>query len=208
MKHEWRKLEKSYYSPGANPSAIEIPAFTFFAVEGAGNPNGEAFMEVVEILYAAAYSARMMPKKGYTPEGYYEYTVYPLEGVWDLDEEGRKLERLDKDRLVYTLMIRQPDFVTEEIFERVKDAVAAKLGTESAGRLLYVREEEGFCVQCLHKGSYDSEPETFSRMESYAEANGWKRAEKTHREIYLSDARRVTEDKLLTVLRFKASTGM
>lgn len=205
MKHEWRKQEKNFYVPGTSPIAIDVPAFTFFAVEGTGNPNGEAFKEVVEILYAAAYAARMMPKKGFTPEGYYEYTVYPLEGVWDLDEEGRKLDRLDKDRLVYTLMIRQPDFVTRDVYERVKDAVTAKLGAESANRLRYEREEEGFCVQCLHQGSYDSEPETFARMEAYAEANGWKRSELTHREIYLSDARKVTEDKLRTVLRFRAS---
>ena len=51
------------------------------------------------------YAIRMMPKQGYTPEGYFEYTVYPLEGLWDLTDEGRKLlDILDKDELLYTIM--------------------------------------------------------------------------------------------------------
>ena len=88
----------------------------YFTIEGKGNPNKEGFQTDVEALYSLSYAIRMMPKKGITPEGYVEYTVYPLEGIWDLDEEGRKLDYLDKDHLVYKLMIRQPDFVTEKLF--------------------------------------------------------------------------------------------
>lgn len=68
----------------------------------------------------------MMPKQGYTPEGYFEYTVYPLEGIWDLTEEGRKLDTLNKDELVYTIMIRQPEFVIEEIVEKAFENVRKK----------------------------------------------------------------------------------
>jgi len=93
-------------------------------IRGKGNPNNEDFAERVEVLYSLAYAVRMMPKQGYTPDGYFEYTVYPLEGVWDLTEEGRQSSTLNKDELLYTIMIRQPDFVSEEVvniaFENVR----------------------------------------------------------------------------------------
>ena len=72
----------------------------YFTMEGSGNPNSdEQFKDNIEILYSLSYAIRMMPKKGITPEGYFEYTVFPLEGHWDLDEEGRKLDYLNKDHL-------------------------------------------------------------------------------------------------------------
>jgi len=59
-------------------------------IEGKGNPNSADFSVRVEVLYSLAYAVRMMPKQGYTPESYFEYTVNPLEGLWDLTEKGRK----------------------------------------------------------------------------------------------------------------------
>ena len=61
---------------------------------------------------------------------------------------------------------------------------------------------EGECIQMLHLGSYDNEPESFKLMESFAEQEKYSRKSRTHREIYLSDARKVSPDKLKTVLRF------
>ena len=127
MKYEWRKKDKDMYLPKNKPKMIEVQKMKFFTLKGKGNPNNDAFKEIVKTLYTLAYAVRMMPKKGITPEGYYEYTVFPLEGIWDLDEIGRQLERLDKDRLVYKLMIRQPDFVSEELFEQAKNNIAKKV---------------------------------------------------------------------------------
>ena len=92
-------------------------------IKGKGNPNSEVFSEKVGILMGWLMLFGMMPKQGYTPEGYFEYTVYPLEGIWDLTEEGRKLDYLNKDELVYTIMIRQPDFVTKEIVDKAMEKV-------------------------------------------------------------------------------------
>ena len=104
-KYEWRKQEKDLYFPKIKPELVKVPPMKFFLISGRGDPNKEEFAEKVGVLYSLAYAVRMMPKTGYTPEGYYEYTVYPLEGLWDLTEEGRQAETLDKDELVYTIMI-------------------------------------------------------------------------------------------------------
>ena len=119
MKYEWKKHEKALYLPKAVPAPVTVPEHAFFMIRGEGNPNGEAFLEAIGVLYALSYAVKMLPKKGDAPEGYYEYAVFPLEGVWDTAEPMLPGEALNKDALRYTLMIRQPDFVTDELAERI-----------------------------------------------------------------------------------------
>jgi hypothetical protein len=203
MKYEWRKKEKELYLPAVHPAKIAVPPIQYFTLKGKGNPNKEAFKESVEALYALSYAIRMLPKKGITPEGYYEYTVFPLEGVWDLDEEGRRLEHLDKDRLVYKLMIRQPEFVTANLFSFAKEVSAKKVSDALLQSAKFETIEEGLCVQCMHIGDYDSEHVTFSKMDDFCAANHLTRIDKRHREIYISDPRKADSAKLKTVLRYK-----
>lgn len=203
MKYEWRKQEKNLYIPKQKPELITVPEQKFLMIKGVGNPNGEEFSEKIGVLYSLAYAIRMMPKQGYTPEGYFEYTVYPLEGVWDLTEKGRKLYTLNKDELVYTIMIRQPDFVTEEIVDKAFENVRKKKPSPLLDEVTFGTIEDGLSVQILHVGSYDSEPESFKLMNEFTEENNLERISMTHREIYLSDFRRVSEDKLKTVLRYR-----
>jgi hypothetical protein len=204
-KYEWRKHAKELYLPTKQPTKLVVPEMKFFTIAGSGNPNSEHFKEHIEILYGLSYAIRMMPKKGITPEGYFEYTVFPLEGHWDLDEEGRKLEYLNKDHLVYKIMIRQPDFVTEELFQYALDSVKLKNANPDVTNVQFENITEGLCVQAMHLGSYDEESETFRLMEEYCSQNHLKRVEKTHKEIYISDPRKTTPEKLKTVLRFKAT---
>lgn len=206
MKYEWRKQEKNLYIPKQKPELITVPEQKFLMIKGQGNPNSEEFSEKIGVLYSLAYAIRMMPKQGYTPEGYFEYTVYPLEGVWDLTEEGRKLDTLNKDELVYTIMIRQPDFVTEEVVEKAFENVRKKKPHPLLDEVTFSTIKEGLCVQILHIGSYDNEPESFKLMDEFAEKNKLERICMTHREIYLSDFRRVEADKLKTVLRYRVKT--
>src|SRR5690554_5624681 len=117
MKHEWRKQERGIYLPKQTPEILTIPNYQFFMLKGRGNPNHQDFEDRLKVLYGLSYAIRMMPKQGHLPEGYFEYTVYPLEGIWDLTEKGRGQAVIDKDELIYTLMIRQPGFVTQALFE-------------------------------------------------------------------------------------------
>src|SRR5690606_3535439 len=98
------------YLPKNKPELVSLPAFKFYTIEGEGNPNDAFFAEYIGVLYSLAYGVKMSPKKGLEPKGYFDYTVYPLEGVWDLNEEGRKKYKgstIDKNDLVFKLMIRQ-----------------------------------------------------------------------------------------------------
>ncbi len=204
MKHEWKKNEKQFYLPKNKPELISIPQFKFFTIEGSGNPNDDFFAEYIGVLYSLSYGIKMSPKKGIEPKGYFDYTVYPLEGVWDLNEEAKKSfeETINKNDLVFKLMIRQPDFVDKDFALKILEQTKKKMPNKLLEKVRFEEIIEGNCIQMLHIGSYDDEPASFRIMESFAGQENYRRKAKTHREIYLSDARKVSPDKLKTVLRF------
>lgn len=202
----YKKAYKALYLPKAKPEVIDVPEMKFFTLSGQGNPNEADFASRVEALYALSYAVRMSYKSSNVPEGYYAYTVFPLEGVWDLIDYTKGIE--DKSNLSYQLMIRQPDFVNEALFERFKSEVLTKKKLALVSDIDFVGIKEGLCCQMMHMGAYDNEPESFKAMETYVTANGYVRSEKTHREIYLSDPRKGTVDTQKTVLRFKIERGV
>lgn len=205
-KHEWRQAEKALYIPQSQPELIDVPAQKFITVSGEGNPNSEIFTEYISALYPVAYGIKMLPQKeAPIPVGYYDFTVYPLEGIWDITDEAKKTFNgtLNKDELVFKLMIRQPDFVDTDFFQHVINIVKAKKPYPLLEKLKFETITDGKSIQMLHIGPYDDEPASFERMEAYAQEIGVERESKIHREIYLSDFRKTALEKLKTVLRFK-----
>lgn len=205
-KHEWRKREKSLYLPKQQAVLVEVPTFKFLSIEGEGNPNGPAFSQNIETLYSLAYGIKMTAKKLESkPHGYQDFTVYPLEGIWTLN--AKAIQNFDgtfnKDDLVYRLMIRQPEFVEPAFFEEIREAVKAKKAELPLDKVIFEPYAEGQCVQMLHVGPFEDEPQSFEQMEQFAKEQGLSRVNKQHREIYLSDFRKVTPDKYKTVLRFQ-----
>ena len=203
MKYEWRKKEKEYYLPKSKPEVVDIKEFKFIQLSGEGNPNSEGFSEAIGVLYSLAYAIKMMPRNGIDIDGYYDYVVYPLEGLWDLKEEARGKEVLDKDKLVYTLMIRQPDFVTEEVFNKAMEIVKKKKPHRLLDNVNFESREEGKCVQMMHIGAFDDEAMTFEVMKKFCNDNNLEIKTLVHREIYISDFRKTATDKLKTVLRYR-----
>ncbi|KAJ52672.1 hypothetical protein BD780_001598 [Clostridium tetanomorphum] len=196
MKHEWRKHEKELYAPKVTPQLLSVPKQKFFMIKGKGNPNDEDFSERIGVLYSLSYAVRMMPKSGFVPDGYFEYTVYPLEGIWE------ECDASDKSTFSYTIMIRQPDFITEDVVKRAFEIANVKKPNPLLKEVYYDEIEEGLSVQILHIGDYDDEPESFQKIIKFMNENNLERRGKTHREIYLSDARKVERNKLKTILRY------
>ena len=205
---EWRKKEKTLYLPKTIPTIIDILEFKYFMIDGKGNPNDEFFAEYIAVLYSLSYGVRMSPKSGSAPAGYYEYTVYPLEGIWDISESAKQnyTGNLDKNSLVFTLMIRQPDFVTDEFAMDIIDKIKKKKPHKLLDKVRFGIMTEGKCVQMMHLGSYDNEPDSFKKMGEFCLENNLKRISGSHKEIYLSDARKVPPEKLKTVLRYKVES--
>lgn len=204
MKHEWKKHEKELYGPGKGPAMITVPRQQFIMIKGMGNPNHDDFSQRVGVLYSLAYPVKMgfkaLCKKGGVKSDYDDYAVFPLEGVWttsnpdDLD---------DKDSFIYTLMIRQPDWITREFVDSVHQTVKKKKPHPLLDEVVFDAVEEGESIQMLHRGSFDGEPETFAKMDSFARDSGLVRFNMYHREIYLNDARKTAPEKRMTILRYQ-----
>ncbi len=205
-KHEWRKQEKSLYLPKNKPELIDVPAMNFITLSGKGNPNSPLFAQHIATLYSVAYAIKMTLKKAMpAPKSYQDFTVYPLEGIWDINDQAKQnfTGIINKDDLVYQIMIRQPDFVSEQYFKQTIEYVNNKKTNSLLAQVKLQTITDGKCVQMLHLGRFEDEPASFAQMEAFADNQGIIRLSKTHREIYLSDARKVVPEKLKTVLRFK-----
>ncbi len=206
MKHEWRKAERRFYLPKRKPETLTVPPLSFAVLAGKGNPNIPAFARYIEALYAVSYTVKMTAKRlDQPPEGYLDYTVYPLEGLWSLSSKGQAVYdgTLDKDELVFHLMIRQPTWVSAAWFNEMRSIALKKKGNELIEKVRLETIEDGRCVQMLHVGPYDDEPASFAQMEAFCHEQGLTRRSKNHREIYLSDVRKTAPEKLKTVLRFQ-----
>jgi hypothetical protein len=204
MKHDWKKLEKQFYLPTTRPELLKVPPFGFFSIKGNGDPNDKPFQDTIGVLYSLSYAIKMSPKNNFAPKEYFEYTVYPLEGIWDISEDAKisHQEKLDKSKLIFNLMIRQPDFVTRDFANEAIERTKKKKNHPLLEKVKFETIEDGYCVQMMHIGSFDNEPASFGIMEDFCIQNKVTRESKRHREIYLSDFRKVSQDKLKTVLRF------
>lgn len=198
MKHEWKKHEKELYTAKATPRLISVPAQQFIMICGKGNPNDADFSERVSALYAVAYAIKMEYKSTALAEEISDFTVYPLEGVWE-KEDG---EELVKENLKYTIMIRQPDFITMEMVNKALERVKVRKPNPHNDGIYFATENSGLCVEILHIGPYDDEPASFDKMDKFAKENGLERTANCHREIYLNNANRTEKSKRKTILRY------
>lgn len=94
----------------------------------------------------------------------------------------------------------QPEFVTKELFEGVRIEQMKIKGIEALSRVRFETYEEVLCCQTMHIGPYETEPASFERMIKDCDENGYRRIEKNHHEIYMSDTRRTAPEKLKTIL--------
>lgn len=205
-KLDYKKEYKDLYMPKTKPSIIDVPEMIFIAVEGKGDPNTcEEFKQAMEILYGLSFTIKMSKMNGTQPEGYFEYVVPPLEGLWFTDDvifDG--LNITDKSKFKWTSMIRQPEFVTNEVFEAAKTTLKKKKPYLDLSKARLVKMAEGLCVQIMHMGAYDDEPASIEKMKAFCTENGYIEdfsGIRMHHEIYLSDPRRCAAEKLKTVIR-------
>lgn len=205
MAFDYKKEYKELYIPKNVPSVIELPSMNYISVKGKGDPNEEGgeFKKAIEMLYCVGFTIKMSRKTSYNIEGYFEYVMPPLEGLWKQEGEQPDIDYNRKDELDFIAMIRLPDFVTEKDVQWAI-AEASEKKKRDLSKVEFMRYCDGICVQCMHIGSYDSEPQTIALMHEHAAANGFitdNGGLRLHHEIYLSDPRRCAENKLKTVIR-------
>jgi hypothetical protein len=209
-KLDYKKEFKSLYMPKNEPSIINVPTMNFIMIDGKGNPNDESgeYKAAVELLYALSYTIKMSKLGECKPAGYFEYVVPPLEGLWWLADS--KIDFSHKEKFLWTSMIRQPEFVTSEVFEWACSEVIKKKPHIDIPKARFATFNEGLCVQMMHIGPYDDEPKTIAQIEDYIKNNNLKDDISTvnsdgtirrHHEIYVSNPLKTKTQNLKTVIR-------
>lgn len=203
---DFKKAEKHLYLPKTTPVIVEVPTMRFIMVNGKGDPNTvPAYRTALEVLYGLSYTIKMSKKGDVQPEGYFDFVVPPLEGLWWFDADhfdGQVIGR--KHEFHWVVMIRQPVFVTQGVFETAQAMLAKKKPHLDPSIARLEDFTEGLCAQVLHIGPYDDEPRTVEALEAFIAAKGYRTEMaglRQHHEIYLSDPRRTAPEKLKTVIR-------
>ena len=204
MPFDFKKEYKEFYMPKNVPSIVTVPKTNYIAVRGKGDPNDENgdYKNSIGLLYGIAFTIKMSYKGAYKIDGYFEYVVPPLEGFWLQNGIGG-IDYARKENFNFISVIRLPDFVTKADFDwAIQEATAKK--KHDFSKVEFFTYDEGVCVQCMHIGSYDDEPQTVALMHEYMNKNGYVldiTDKRLHHEIYLSDPRKCATSKLKTVVR-------
>ena len=204
MAFDFKKEYKEFYMPKNKPEIVTVPKANYIAVRGKGNPNeiDGAYQQAISILYAVAYTLKMSYKTEHKIEGFFEYVVPPLEGFWWQDNVDG-IDYADKAAFNWISVIRLPEFITKKDFEWAVETASEKKKLDcSSAEFLTI--DEGLCVQIMHIGAFDDEPQTIALMDEYIAQNGYENditESRLHHEIYLSDARKVAPEKWKTVIR-------
>lgn len=209
-KIDFKKKDKDLYLPKTEPVEVLVPKMNFIMVDGKGNPNDKdgEYPKAIEILYALSYTIKMNKEIRKEVEGYFDYVVPPLEGLWWLQDDDMDFSK--KDKYIWTSMIRQPEFVTKEIFDFACNEVKKKKPNLDVSKARFEVFNEGLCVQCMHIGPFDEEYKTTEKIDKYIKENNLMNdicgvnedgKIRRHHEIYLSDIRRVNVEKMKTVIR-------
>ena len=196
-KTDFKKELKHLYQPSAKEFVVvDVPPMSFLMIDGHGDPNtAQAYADAVETLYAVAYALKFMSKR----EKGMDYVVPPMEGLWWVDNMA-EFSTQDKSAWDWTMMIMQPEWVTQEMFEEALRQVEKKKNPPALSKLRLEAYDEGLSTQIMHIGPYEAEAPTIASMHAFIDRNGYQPAGK-HHEIYLGDPRKVAPEKLKTVLR-------
>jgi hypothetical protein len=192
-----KDLAQLYNPKNTEWEMVEVPTMNFLMVDGRGDPNtAKDYRDAVEALYSIAYAIKLMSRKTLGRD----YVVPPLEGLWSADDPATFTNR-DKDKYQWTMMIMQPDWITEARFLRGLESTTAKGKLPALSKVRFERYREGRSLQLLHIGSYDDEAPKLKQLHTEYMPEHNLTFNGRHHEIYLSNPQRTATAKLKTILR-------
>ena len=197
-KIDYKKELKHLYRPSAKKiEIVDVPQMNFLMVDGEGDPNtSQSFSDAIEALYPVSYTLKFMVKKG---EMGVDYGVLPLEALWWSDDMSA-FSTGNKDAWKWTLMIMQPEFITQKMVKEALVEVERKKKPVSLPLVRFEAFKEGKAAQIMHIGPFSEEGPTIEKVHLFIEENDSRKVGK-HHEIYLSDIRRAAPEKWKTIVR-------
>jgi hypothetical protein len=195
-KIDFKKTFKTLYNPPKEMfQIVDVPQMNYLMIDGKGNPNtSELYQQSVEVLYTMSYGIKFALKA----QGF-DHVIPPLEGLWWMLNMN-DFTRENKELWEWTMMIMQPEWVSNESVEKTRHEVYRKKKLPLLDKVRFEGNCEGLSVQIMYTGAYDNEASTIAHMHSFIKDNGYEFNGK-HHEIYLGDPRKTLPEKLQTILR-------
>ena len=196
-KIDYRLKYKNLLQPKAGKvEFLLIPPMKYLMIDGQGNPNTSPdYVDAVSALYSIAYTLKFKIKKTRA----IDYNLLALEGLWWMDDMNL-FSTETKDQWKWTMMIAQPDFITQEDITTAIDEAGRKKPNPALARIRFEVFDEGQCVQIMHIGPYADEKPNIDLLHQAIADKGYKLSGK-HHEIYLGDPRKSAPEKLKTIIR-------
>lgn len=194
-KLDLKKEYKAYYSTPKTPELISVPSIKCLSIMGRGEPAGEEFNKKIEAIYALAYGIKKLSKA----EGN-DFSIPPMGGLWWIEGNGSVLET-SPEKWSWKLIIHLPDFIKADLVKKAKEEVIQKKRLDLILDIAFERFNEGRSLQILHIGPYTAEEPTVEKIRQVMSAQKFKQ-NGHHHEIYLSDPRKVSPEKLKTIIRY------
>lgn len=202
-KIDFKKVDKELYYPKTSPALVNVPQMKFVTMSGRGGPNdpsGEYFA-AIKAVYSISYVIRFDKSN---IEGYLSYTIPPLEILWCMEDGFNFSGAIDKNRCSWKIMLRQPDFVDENAFDRACKVIQKRKKIKANNARLE-NITEGLCVQCMHIGAYNDESATNDKLLKYIDENGYIAdfgTNRTYHEIYINSPQKTNSVNVKTVIRY------
>ena len=190
------KLQHLYKPSVKEVKIVEVPQMNFLMIDGDGGPNHPTFQNAIEVLFPLSYTLKFMIKKS---DIGIDYGVLPLEGLWWADDMSSFIKD-KKDDWKWTLMIMQPELITNEMVVEAVNQVRVKKNPTSLPLVRFESINEGKVAQIMHIGPFSEEGPTVQKLHSFIKDSGKKIIGK-HHEVYLSDIRRAAPEKWKTIIR-------
>ena len=161
----------------------------FLMMDGRGKPSGAGFQEAASTLYPLAYTLKFMVRTACEVD----YHVMPMEVRWRVNREKREF--------AWTMMLMQPEYVTEKLVSEARQKVLPKVDPGLLEQVRFESLAEGMCIQFLHIGPYEGMDAALDKMLAVAEMHGYVPPARNAHDIYLNDVRKTKPQNLKSIMR-------
>jgi len=149
IKWDIKKALTAFYSPTNREfQLVNVPEFTYLAVNGEGDPDGKTFQRAIRSIYPVAYGVKFLSKRTLGQD----YVVPPLEALWWADDP-QVFASGNRDAWKWTLLNLLPEWITQADIDIVKDDLHKKNRIPEASVMVRTTSE-GECLQALHVGPF------------------------------------------------------
>ena len=136
------------YRATATPRMVEVPEMIFLMIDGHGDPNtSSSYQDAVQALYALSYALKFSIKRS----SGFDHKVAPLEGLWWATDLGA-FTAGDKSAWDWTMIIRQPEAVTDDLLAETIKQVQQKKDLPAAANVRLEKFTEGRAAQISAPG--------------------------------------------------------